>query len=359
MRGMSVLAAAGLVLLAAQSARAQAVLAAAEPDAAATRPPAAYRPAGQVSEASPPAGATGQAHGGWSAQDIQLAQARCAVLLKGLDVVAVPEGPLREGSECGAPAPMRLISVGKGPQVAFSPPPILTCDMIAQLHKWVQRDVQPLARKFMAAPIVRIETMSSYSCRNAYGRAHGRLSEHGRANAVDIASFVTALGQAALVVSDWGPTAREVAAAAAAASKAAAQQASAAPRPGQAGPENAAQAHPVVSVAPAAEPPGRAVAATITGFSITIPGVSVEIGGGSNKSADSAFAPAQRLGGPKSKTAAQGQAAANDAHLDFLRAVHGAACRQFGTVLGPEANPWHENHFHIDMADRPHGAICE
>ena len=123
MRGMSVLAAAGLVLLAAQSARAQAVLAAAEPDAAATRPPAAYRPAGQVSEASPPAGATGQAHGGWSAQDIQLAQARCAVLLKGLDVVAVPEGPLREGSECGAPAPMRLISVGKGPQVAFSPPP--------------------------------------------------------------------------------------------------------------------------------------------------------------------------------------------------------------------------------------------
>ena len=76
-----------------------------------------------MSEASPPAGATGQAHGGWSAQDIQLAQARCAVLLKGLDVVAVPEGPLREGSECGAPAPMRLISVGKGPQVAFSPPP--------------------------------------------------------------------------------------------------------------------------------------------------------------------------------------------------------------------------------------------
>jgi hypothetical protein len=354
MRGMSVLAAAGLLLLATQSARGQAVPAAAEPDAA------AYRPAGE--EARAPAGATGQATGGWSAQDIQLAQARCAVLLKGLDVVAVPEGPLREGSECGAPAPMRLVSVGKAPQVAFSPPPILTCDMIAQLHKWVQRDVQPLARKHLAAPIVRIETMSSYSCRNAYGRAHGRVSEHGRANALDIGSFVTALGQAALVVSDWGPTAREVAAAAAAASKAATQQASAAPRTGKTGkggPETAAQAQPVVSVAPAAEPQGRAAAAAITGFSITIPGVSVEIGGGSNKSADSAFAPAQRLGGPKLKSAAQGQAAADDARLDFLRAVHGAACRQFGTVLGPEANTWHKNHFHIDMADRPHGVICE
>lgn len=352
MRGMSVLTAAGLLLLATQSARAQAVPAAAEPDA--------YRPAGE--EARAPVGATGQATGGWSAQDIQLAQARCAVLLKGLDVVAVPEGPLREGSECGAPAPMRLVSVGKAPQVAFSPPPILTCDMIAQLHKWVQRDVQPLARKLLAAPIVRIETMSSYSCRNAYGRAHGRVSEHGRANALDIGSFVTALGQAALVVSDWGPTAREVAAAAAAASKAATQQASAAPRTGKTGkggpPETAAQAQPVVSVAPAAEPQGRAAAA-ITGFSITIPGGSVEIGGGSNKSADSAFAPAQRLGGPKLKSAAQGQAAADDARLDFLRAVHGAACRQFGTVLGPEANTWHKNHFHIDMADRPHGVICE
>jgi len=373
MRGMSVLAA-GLVLLATQSAHAQAVPTAAEPGAA------SYRPAGQAGADS---GSTGQAPAGWSAQDIQLAQARCAVLLKGLDVVAVPDGPLREGSECGAPAPMRLISVGKDPQVAFSPPPILTCDMIAHLHKWVQRDLQPLARKFMAAPIVRIEAMSSYSCRNAYGRTHGRLSEHARANALDIGSFVTALGQAALVISDWGPTAREIAAAAAAESKAAVQQASAAAqasvaaqasaaarasaaaqasaaaRAGKAGPEHAAQPQAVVSVAPAAEPAGRAAAAAITGFSLTIPGVSIEIGGGSNKSADSAFAPPQRLGGPKVKSAAQGQPPAKDARLDFLRAVHAAACRQFGTVLGPEANTWHKNHFHIDMADRPHGAICE
>ena len=354
MRGMSVLATAGLVLLATQAARGQTVPAAAEFGTT------AYRPAGQAHQETAPAETTGQAAGGWSAQDIQLAQARCAVLLKGLDVVAVPESPLREGGECGAPAPMRLVSIGKNPQVSFSPPPILTCDMIAQLHKWVQRDVQPLARKFLAAPLVRIETMSSYSCRNAYGRAHGRLSEHGRANALDIAAFVTALGQSALVISDWGPTAREVAAAAAAARKAAAQQASAVAGTGKGASENLAQAQPVVSVAPAAAPPGRAAAAaTVTGFSITIPGVSIEIGGGSNQAAGTAFAPAQRLGGPKIKAAAQGQAAVNDTRLDFLRAVHGAACRQFGTVLGPEANPWHKNHFHIDMADRPHGAICE
>jgi hypothetical protein len=339
MRGMGSVVAAGLLLLAARAASGQGLLPGTEPGAA-TR-----------------SAASATAEGGWSAQEIELAQARCAVLLKGLPVVAVPEGPLREGNECGAPAPMRLISVGKEPQVAFSPPPTLTCDMIAQLHRWVERDVQPLARKFLAAPIVRVETMSSYSCRNAYGRAHGRLSEHGRANAVDLGSFVTAHGKAALVISDWGPTAREIAAAATAGSKGAAQ-AGAPVRQAKGSPEASPQPQPVATLAPA-ELPGRAAAAAITGFSLSIPGVMVQIGGGSDKSAASAFAPAQRLGGPKLKTAGGAPALNTDARLDFLRAVHAAACRQFGTVLGPEANSWHKNHFHIDMAERPRGAICE
>jgi hypothetical protein len=45
--------------------------------------------------------------------------------------------------------------------------------------------------------------------------------------------------------------------------------------------------------------------------------------------------------------------------MDFLRAAHRAACKTFGTVLGPEANNAHKNHFHVDMAERPRGAICE
>ena len=134
--------------------------------------------------------------------------------------MAVPEPPLREGTECGTPAPMKLISVGRSPQVTFSPPPTVTCDMVATLARWLDRDVQPLARKHLGGPVIRIDTMSSYSCRNAYGRAHGRVSEHGKANAVDIGSFVTARGQAALVVAEWGPTARQIAAQAAADAKA-------------------------------------------------------------------------------------------------------------------------------------------
>jgi hypothetical protein len=33
----------------------------------------------------------------------------------------------------------------------------------------------------------------------------------------------------------------------------------------------------------------------------------------------------------------------------FLRDVHGAACRRFAVVLGPEANALHRDHLHLDM----------
>ncbi|HJZ44981.1 MAG TPA: extensin family protein, partial [Hyphomicrobiaceae bacterium] len=124
-----------------------------------------------------PAGAKPPAPLQWTPEDIALAQARCTALLKGLEAVAVPETPIREGTECGAAAPMKLLSVGRSPPVSLSPPPVVTCDMIAALGRWLERDVQPLARKHLGAPVIRIETMSSYSCRNAYGRKDSRLSE--------------------------------------------------------------------------------------------------------------------------------------------------------------------------------------
>jgi hypothetical protein len=273
----------------------------------------------------------------WTQQDIDLATARCVAQLKGLDLVTMPEPAFREGSECGTPAPMKLVSIGSNPPVSFSPPPILTCDMIAALHTWMQREVQPLARKHLGAPVIRITTMSSYSCRNAYGRAKSRLSEHGRVNALDIGSFVTTRGQTAMVVADWGPIARELAI-----------------QKKQEGAPETADSHPAATPAPP-----TAVTSQPLRPSIGLPGISVPtpesghpLGLGLQPS---------RLGGPKS---GDGPAnAASPASLNeksvFLRAVHKAACRVFGTVLGPEANNAHKNHFHVDMAERKHGVICE
>jgi hypothetical protein len=38
--------------------------------------------------------------------------------------------------------------------------------------------------------------------------------------------------------------------------------------------------------------------------------------------------------------------------------LHEDACRRFGTVLGPDANAAHKNHFHLDMKKRRKG-FCE
>ncbi len=278
----------------------------------------------------------------WSQQDIEQAQARCAALLKGLHVVAVPEQPIREGVECGTAAPMKLVSVGKSPEVALSPPPIVTCDMIAALHRWLERDVQPLARKHLGAPVIRIETMSSYSCRNAYGRTGSRLSEHGKANALDFGSFVTARGQAAMVVADWGPTARQIAAQAAA-DKAEAEKA-------QAKSDTATQ--PAAAQAAASNP-----AVLRPGMAISIPGVTVLMPGlPQDHSPSLGLAPPSRLGGPKPPPAA----ALPSGKMNFLRAAHRSACTLFNTVLGPEANHAHQNHFHVDMAERiKNTKVCE
>jgi hypothetical protein len=44
----------------------------------------------------------------------------------------------------------------------------------------------------------------------------------------------------------------------------------------------------------------------------------------------------------------------------FLRAVHGGACTVFTTVLGPEHDRAHHDHFHLDLArHRQDGRICK
>ncbi|MGE0848628.1 MAG: extensin family protein [Hyphomicrobiaceae bacterium] len=351
--------AAATFLLAAADALAQTP---APPKAAATQvTPAANRSAQWPVKLSDAKGAADAAPvATWSQQEVEAAQARCAVLLKNLSAVAEPEAPLREGSECGTPAPMRLKSLGRS-QVAFSPPPVVTCELIAVLAEWLERDVQPAARKHLGAPVARIQTMSSYSCRNAYGRARGRISEHGRANALDIASFVTARGQAAAVIADWGPTARQIAAQAAADAAAKHQAEAKAPQQAAAAPGSTERGGPR-RVQPAEKQPVAAGAMVPldlrAGLVIGIPGITLHVPGAQqNQPAAFGLGAPSRLGGPK-PTASASAAAHNppavnpDGKTDFLRAIHQAACKRFNTALGPEANKTHLNHFHVDMAVR-------
>ena len=56
---------------------------------------------------------------------------------------------------------------------------------------------------------------------------------------------------------------------------------------------------------------------------------------------------------------ASSEAAKTTVEAGFLRRLHKGACGTFGTVLGPEANEAHRDHFHFDLAARRRNAFCE
>ena len=302
----------------------------------------------------------------WSAGEVTKELARCTQLLRGLDIVARPMPPLKD-HDCGTPAPVELISVGRSPQVAFSPPVTVTCDMAAALHRWIKGDLQPLARKHLGSEIVRIDTMSSYSCRTAYNRRNTRLSEHGRANAVDIRAFMTTKGLSSEVLADWGMTGRDVAAQVAAAKKHEALHPSL--KPPATGVATISPSSPPQAAVPSGVTTGS-IAGAPAGIALVRP--SIAIGGRESGSIglglpgpvdtdmglSSILGGASRLGGPKPN---EGGVLSDPAagKTDFLRGAHASACRIFGTVLGPEANAAHRNHFHVDMAQRQLKGVCE
>jgi hypothetical protein len=42
----------------------------------------------------------------------------------------------------------------------------------------------------------------------------------------------------------------------------------------------------------------------------------------------------------------------------LLRRLHDAACGPFGTVLGPDSDPYHQDHFHLDTVRYRNGTYC-
>ena len=82
----------------------------------------------------------------------------------------------------------------------------MTCPLARSLARWSREAVQPAASQWMKSRVTRIESFGTYACRPVNGQAGARLSEHGRANAVDIAAFTFADGRRITVLDGWnGP----------------------------------------------------------------------------------------------------------------------------------------------------------
>ncbi len=293
----------------------------------------------------------------WSNQEVIAALKDCLRRLAPLGTQVEIAEPIRQ-ERCGAPAPVVLKRIGS---VELQPPPVLNCAMVASLHAWVENTLQPAAQELLGSPVVRIRNASGYVCRNRVGSLlHSeRLSEHALANAIDIAGFATADGRSIDVLGQWGPTARELreeqerAAEAAAEAEAAARQAE----------KLAAEAASAAKAARGAKQvAAKAEAARTKAEAERKREEAREKGAAWRKTLTRTAA----LGGQPPRHQRRDEKKGADAkgptptpEAAFLRRLHNGACGTFTTVLGPEANAAHRNHFHFDLATRKRKALCE
>ncbi|WP_052699295.1 extensin family protein [Hyphomicrobium sp. 99] len=239
----------------------------------------------------------------WTDAEIADAKAECSRLLANVPVITEELPPAREGI-CGAPAPRELRSVGASEsKVKLDPPATLNCTMIAGLATWITDKLQPAAKQSFGSPIVRV-IAESYSCRNRYGLSRAPLSEHALMDAVDVTGFVLADGKVIRISRGWGPTTAQL--------KRAAEK---------------ANETPTVS--------------KVKGGKFLVSASKL----GANDVA--------KHGDEKPKSEeAEKEAAAKLALSSFLHQAHDDACEIFGTVLGPDTNDAHHDHFHLDMKAR-------
>jgi hypothetical protein len=124
--------------------------------------------------------------GAWPQSEVMGARAACEKMLNGLDIVWRPDQPMGEPGGCGTPAPIAVVEVAR---IRIDPPATVNCEFARALHDWLSRSVQPQAKKQVGAGIVSIRNASSYACRRRNNATSGKLSEHAKANALDIAAF--------------------------------------------------------------------------------------------------------------------------------------------------------------------------
>jgi hypothetical protein len=280
----------------------------------------APRPAAPVAAPAPPAAAAAAEPPpappplpAWSEGEIDAAARECDELLASTGAEAELQPPLRQG-ECGTPAPLKVARIGSGDGIRLEPAGILNCRMVARLHQWLETVAQPAAGAAFGVRIAKLANASAYMCRNRYNDSAEKISEHAFANALDVSAFVLSDGRRIDVKSFWGPLARQ-----------------------------------------AVAQPGRPV-------DIERRALTAGLGSPERKNADKAAAPMpsqQPTPQPPAATPAPAPAPPPTVEQQFLRHIHDAACGIFTTVLGPEANAAHHDHFHLDLQKRKSAAYCQ
>jgi Extensin-like protein C-terminus len=110
--------------------------------------------------------------------------------------VAPSVAPIRGPGACGGEDLVRLEAVvlPGGQRVAVKPAAILRCPMASAIADWVRTDMVTLAQGLGTA-VSEVDNFDSFECRGRNRVAGAKLSEHGKANALDVRGFKLADGR--------------------------------------------------------------------------------------------------------------------------------------------------------------------
>ena len=119
------------------------------------------------------------------------AEKQCRRELKRLKVRFTPVPDVVGAGQCGIRNPVRVTALSR--RIALTPPATMTCEAALAAARWAHRDLAPAARRRYASNVSAVRHMSAYSCRRI--RGSGRLSEHGKGNALDVGAITLGNGR--------------------------------------------------------------------------------------------------------------------------------------------------------------------
>ena len=124
---------------------------------------------------------------------------QCVAMMRaeGSQVQALPDRQFDNG--CLATSAVKLVAIG----IPVTNLGAVKCTLAAPFARWVRDDLPALARRWLGGEVVKIESFGSFACRPVNNQTGNPLSEHGRANAIDIAAFQLRDGRRISVKDGW------------------------------------------------------------------------------------------------------------------------------------------------------------
>ena len=157
-----------------------------------TAPPPAGAEAPEAQPAAPPGEAAPPAAG----QDTLTVLTPCRLALTEAIAIAPSVPPIRGPGACGGEDLVRLEAVvlPDGRRVALKPAATLRCTMARAIADWVRTDLVALGQGLGSAPAA-LDNFDAYECRGRNRVAGAILSEHGKANALDVRAITLDSGR--------------------------------------------------------------------------------------------------------------------------------------------------------------------